>query len=185
MFGQGLCYCNGLLSTAWKGLPFSQRIWLRQIMCYSPSVPVYRILRMNLQVTGGKGDDVPVFAWNDLMPGSNRNLFGTAKTISRVCIFKKGRWVRAKQGMFYLLVNVTGIWKEIKHYTVRNKVENVSFPRLPEEYSHMTWNAWYPGVVLVLVLQKSDRTQQSIRSPHLWHYFCNLGKELKNIFTSE
>lgn len=35
-------------------------------------------------MTGGKRDDVPVFAWNDLMPGSNGNLFGTAKIISRV-----------------------------------------------------------------------------------------------------
>lgn len=44
---------------------------------------------MNLQVTGGKGDDVPVFAWNDLMPGSNSNFFGTAKTISRVAFLRK------------------------------------------------------------------------------------------------
>lgn len=44
---------------------------------------------MNLQQTGGKRDDVPVFAWDDLMPGSNRNLFGTAKNISSVAFLRK------------------------------------------------------------------------------------------------
>lgn len=156
MFRQSLCCWNGLLSTAWKGLPFSQRIWLRQVLYYPPSVPVYRILSTNLQqqVTGGKRDDVPVFAWNDLKPGSNRNLFGTAKKYKQGCVFNKGRWVRAKQGMFYLLVNVTGIWKEIKHNVVGNKMGNVSFPLLREKYSHITWDAWHAQVLLVLVLRE-------------------------------
>lgn len=38
---------------------------------------------------------------------------------------------------------------------------NVSFPLLPEKYSHMTWDAWDRGVGLVLVLQRGDRTQQT------------------------
>jgi len=63
---------------------------------------VYRIPYRTLQwqVTGGKRDDVPVFAWNDLMPGSKTNFFGTAKNKQNY-IFSEGRWVRAKQGISY------------------------------------------------------------------------------------
>lgn len=38
-------------------------------------------VHMSLQkwMIRGKSDEVPVFAWNDLMPGSNRSWFSTAK----------------------------------------------------------------------------------------------------------